>query len=384
MRTLFPVVVLLGCTTFGLAADPDWRPITRELLRREKTGFGGLCGVLVDHTTGHLWVNLSDRGMFLSTDQGKSWKRVSDHQPRGRTETPGCWMLDPTGKTRTMVTALVYGPPLAVGTDRATTWKYLHQSSAHSDWCAVDWARPGMKFILALRHESGGLLLASRDAGQSFVDIGKGYGPGWVFDTQTAVVATVKSKDRPRPSLLRTTDGARSFQSCGAYCPVGTNSAQALPRWRDGTLYWLVTDGLIATTDQGATWKKFAAPRDALYGPVFGKDARHLFILTRAGVVESADGGLDWSKPLPPPQALKGLGGLCWLEYDPASDTLYLMKMGSDLYRLTGGRRPTGEGGGAGAIPARPSLLGDKFRSHAEVHLIAGNSQTLLFPALLE
>jgi hypothetical protein len=31
---------------------------------------------------------------------------------------------------------------------------------------------------------------------------------------------------------------------------------------------------------------------------------------------------------------MKGLGGLTWLEYDPAHDVLYLMKMGSDLYRL--------------------------------------------------
>ncbi len=31
---------------------------------------------------------------------------------------------------------------------------------------------------------------------------------------------------------------------------------------------------------------------------------------------------------------MKGLGGLSWLEYDPQHDTLYLMKMGSDLYRL--------------------------------------------------
>jgi hypothetical protein len=337
--------------------------MTRELLRREKTGFGGLCGVLVDRKTGHLWVNLSDRGMFLSTDRGKSWKRVSDHQPRGRTETPGCWMLDPTGKTPAMVTALVYGSPLAVSTDRAATWKYLHQASAHADWCAVDWSQPGMKFILALRHEAGGLLLASRDAGRSFVEIGKGHGPGWVFDAQTAVVAAVKSKDRPTPCLLRTTDAARSFRPCGAYSPVGTNSAQALPRWRDGTLYWLVTDGLIATRDQGATWKKLGAPKDALYGPVFGKDARHLFILTRAGVCESADAGQHWSEPLPPPRALKGLGGLCWLDYDPASDTLYLMKMGSDLYRLTGSRRRPGAGRGEGATLPQTGPRCDEVRS---------------------
>ena len=128
-------------------------------------------------------------------------------------------------------------------------------------------------------------------------------------------------------------------QACGAFRPVGTNSAQALPKWRGGTLYWLVEGALIATTDKGATWKKVGKVKDAQYGPIFGKDAKHMFVLTKAGVVESTDGGATWSKPLAPPQAMKGIGGLSWLEYDPKNDGLYLMKMGSDLYRLARGKK---------------------------------------------
>src|SRR5262249_24491952 len=90
------------------AAEPDWQPVVTDLLKSEKTGFGGLCGVVVDHGTGDVWVNLSDRGMFHSRDQCKTWKRASAMQPKGRTETPGCWLLDPTGKSERMVTALVY------------------------------------------------------------------------------------------------------------------------------------------------------------------------------------------------------------------------------------------------------------------------------------
>jgi hypothetical protein len=326
--------ILLTCTTPLLAVGGGWYPLTTDLLKSEKTGFGGLCGVVVDHHTGGLWVNLSDRGMFFSKDQGKTWKRVSDTQPKGRTETPGCWLLDPTGKAFRMVTAMVYGSPIAVSADRAATWKYLSNRSSHIDWCAVDWTDPDMKFVLALKHEADGMLLSSTDGGQSFVEVGKGYGTGWVFDGQTAVVAAVKSKQTPTPHLLRTTDGGRTFKPCGAYSPVGRNSAQALPKWHAGKLYWLVERGLIATTDKGATWKKVGAVKDSQYGPVFGKDAKHMFVLTKAGVVESADGGASWSKPLPPPREMKGLGGLSWLEYDPTSDVLYLMKMGSDLYRL--------------------------------------------------
>jgi photosystem II stability/assembly factor-like uncharacterized protein len=338
-------LALLAGSAPALAADPGWRPVATGLLRAEKTGFGGLCGVLVDHRSGDLWVNLSDRGMFHSADGGKTWQRGGDRQPKGRTETPGCWLLDPTGKGGAMVTALVYGDPIAVSTDRAATWKYLEKKSAHIDWCAVDWADPGPKFVLALKHESGGLLLASADGGKSFAEVGKGFGPGWVFDGRTAVVATGGTKEAPRPGLLRTTDGGKTFKGCGDYRPVGRGSAQALPRWHGGTLYWLTDSGLIATSDKGATWRKVGEVRDALYGPVFGKDGKHLFVLTKAGVVESTDGGATWSKPLAPPKEMKGVGGLSWLEYDPRRDVLYLMKMGSDLYRLDRGDKQRAPGG---------------------------------------
>jgi photosystem II stability/assembly factor-like uncharacterized protein len=237
-----------------------------------------------------------------------------------------------------MVTALVYGSPIAVSTDQAAAWKYLDPKAGHADWCAVDWTDPDRKFVLALKHESGGLLLASHDGGKSFVEIGKGYGPGWVFDNRTAVIAQAKGKQVPRPNLLRTTDGGKTFKGCGAYSPVGVGSAQALPKWHAGTLYWLVEEGMIATTDGGATWKRVGQIKDAQYGPVFGSDAKHMFVLTKAGVVESIDGGATWSGPLVPPGDMKGLGGLSWLEYDPKNDVLYLMKMGSDLYRLSRGK----------------------------------------------
>ena len=96
-RLLCGVALFAGAAPLT-AADPEWRPVATNLLRAEKTGFGGLCGVLVDHRTGDLWVNLSDRGMFHSPDRGKTWKRVSGRQPKGRTETPGCWLLGPAAR----------------------------------------------------------------------------------------------------------------------------------------------------------------------------------------------------------------------------------------------------------------------------------------------
>ena len=162
------------------------------------------------------------------------------------------------------------------------------------------------------------------DAGKTFREVGKGYGPAWIFDNKTAVVAEVKTKE-----LLRTTDGGKTFQS------VAKHEIKTLPKWHDGALYWLMDNALFRTTDKGEKWAKLGDVKDARYGPIIGKDAKQLFVLTKDGVVESMDGGATWSKPLAPPKEMKGISALTWLEYDPVSDTLYLMKMTSELYKLS-------------------------------------------------
>jgi hypothetical protein len=184
-----------------------------------------------------------------------------------------------------------------------------------------------MKFILTLKHEADGLLLVSHDAGKSFDEVGKGYGPAWIFDAKTAVVAEMKSKPNPKPRLMRTTDAGKTFEPCGDF------HAKALPRWQKEILYWVVEGALIVTKDQGKSWTKVNDLKDGRCGPVFGKNADHLFVLTQAGIVESTDAGKTWSKAIPAPKEMKGIDLLSWIDYDPKSDTLYLMKMRSELYR---------------------------------------------------
>jgi photosystem II stability/assembly factor-like uncharacterized protein len=331
MRTL-STLLLITLTVPAQSQELQWQPMVADLLKSEKTGFGGLCGMVVDHSTGQIWINLSDRGFFTSTDQAKTFKRVSETQPKGRTEWPGCLMFDPTGgKIPTIVTALVYGSPISISNDRGQTWKYMDKASSHVDWCAVDWSDPEMKFVFALKHESGDLLIVSHDGGKSFTEVGKGYGPAWIFDNKTAVIAEARSKTKPKPGLLRTTDGGKTFQ------PAGEFSTRALPKWFDEQLYWLVEGALIATKDKGETWKKLGDIKDGQYGPIFGKDSKQMFVLTKTGIVESTDGGASWSKPIALPKGFR-VENLTWIDYDPKNDVLYLMKMTTDLYKLERGK----------------------------------------------
>jgi BNR/Asp-box repeat len=322
MQTKWALAVVLTILVAGAAAGADWEPITTDLIAREKPGYGGLSGVVVDHANGNIYVCLSDRGIFRSTDHGKTWERFGKDAFKGRTEWPGCFLLDPTGKTKRFLVALVYGAPITVGD--GGDWKTMAKDSAHVDYASVDWSDAEMKLVLTVKHEADGKLLISDDRGQTFREAGKGYGASWVFDSKTAVIAGVKTKE-----LLRTTDGGKSFSA------IGKHEIKTLPKWHDGALYWLMDDALYRTVDKGEKWEKLGAVNDARYGPIFGKDAKQLLVLTKEGIVESKDGGMTWSKPVAPPKEMKGTSGLTWLEYDPASDTLYLMKMGSELYKLS-------------------------------------------------
>jgi hypothetical protein len=323
--------MIMGLVLLALAMPAtagDWEPVTTKLLKKEKTGFGGLCGVVVDHGTGDLYVNLSDCGLFLSKDQGRTWVRPKGMEPfKGRTEWPGCMLFNPLSQNRHLLVALVYGAPAGIY-GAGPKPRLFDNKCSHVDWVALDWREKGGRFIVALKHESGGMLLVSRDGGKTFAEGGKGFGPAWIFDDQIAVAAELRSKDRPKPGLLRTTDAGKTWKRSADY------RAEALPRWRERTLYWLVEGALIATTDKGASWKKIGAVKDGKCGPIFGKTVKHMFVLTPAGIIETTDAGATWSKPLPLPKGMKGWSPLSWLDYDPIHDVLYVMKMGSELYKM--------------------------------------------------
>jgi hypothetical protein len=324
MRTSLILGALVLC---GLPAGAaEWQPITTDLLAKEKTGFGGLSGVVVDHASGDIYVCLSDCGVFRSADKGKTWERFGKEAFKGRTESPGCFLLDPTGKSRRFLIALVYGAPVMIAD--GGEWKPLAKEANHVDHASLNWGDEP-KLVMTVKHESDGKLLLSDDGGKSFREVGKGYGHSWVFDGKTGVIATVKTKEQAGGELLRTTDGGKTFLS------VGKHEIKTIPKWHDGALYWLMDGALYKSADKGEKWDKLGDVKDARYGPIFGKDVKQMFVLTGAGVVESTDGGATWSQPVAPPKELKGISPLTWLEYDPASDTLYIMKMGSELYKLS-------------------------------------------------
>jgi hypothetical protein len=63
-----------------------------------------------------------------------------------------------------------------------------------------------------------------------------------------------------------------------------------------------------------------------------------MLVLTGREIVETTDGGAGWTIRIELPKELKGVSALTWLDYDPVHDVVYVMKMGSQLYKLARGK----------------------------------------------
>jgi hypothetical protein len=77
----------------------------------------------------------------------------------------------------------------------------------------------------------------------------------------------------------------------------------------------------------GETWKEVRAHAKKT------RDPKHLFVLAETSIKESRDGGASWLKPISLPKGFL-VTSSTWVEYDATNDVVYLMKPGSDLYKL--------------------------------------------------
>src|SRR5262249_5612982 len=107
-KILICMFAMLAAIAPSAAEEPAWQAMLGDLPKTERAGFGGLCGFCIDRKTGDVIVNISDRGFYRSTDGAKTFQRISNSQPKGRTEEPGCFRIDPTGTSQTSASAIVY------------------------------------------------------------------------------------------------------------------------------------------------------------------------------------------------------------------------------------------------------------------------------------
>src|SRR5262249_54042278 len=75
------------------------------------------------------------------------------------------------------------------------------------------------------------------------------------------------------------------------------------------------------------TWKEVRAHAEKK------RDPRHLFVLAETCIKESRGGGVRLLTPISLPRDFV-VTSSTWVEYDATNDVVYLMKPGSDLYKL--------------------------------------------------
>ena len=312
------VLAVAGALVFAedAPAGADWVNISDAVVAKIADGggkpgaFGPTAGVTVDPSTGDVFMVVNDNGLFRSSDKGKTFENVADGKTvGGRGETAFALQMDPAGKH--LACFMVYGAS-AVTPDGGKTWNVFKQT--HYDFGAVDWT--DCKTLVALRHESGGLLTVTADGGATWKDLQKGFKGIGVFDAKT-FVATKEKED----GLFRSTDSGVSWTKVSDLRPAGF----VMQNYK-GVGYWTSEAGLIVSKDKGAKWAIQGVAMKGFEGPFFGKDESQIVVVNSGGFHESADGGKTWklAAPLPAGWAPDRMTLCAW---DPGANVFYISRM---------------------------------------------------------
>lgn len=289
---------------------------------------GETAGVVCDPATGDVYLVIPGQGLWKSTDQAKTFARIDDRHVGGRCETSAALQFDPAGGR---LACFMLDGKCALTPDAGKTWMPMTDVGRNWDYAAVDWSAPQVKTIFAARHESGGQLYLSTDAGRTWnklmadPEFDKTGGLG-IFDDKT-LVYTEKGK-----GIQRSSDAGATWTKVSDLEPWGR-----VVRIHKGTAYWLSKDGLIVSKDKGATWSKQGAPVDASIGPMIDlKNDKHLAAAGAKGIFETSDGGESWKlvAPLPEKFDVPKAGWFTNVAWDPSRGIYYVSHMGKAGYKL--------------------------------------------------
>jgi photosystem II stability/assembly factor-like uncharacterized protein len=341
LPALFASLLVLNSTAAEPApAKSKWESVSDAALRQlaaegKKTDWPGeTAGVVVDATTGDVYMIIAGQGVWKSTDRAQSFQRCDGGSIGGRCESAYSLNIDPRGGR--LACFMLDGKCGWTG-DGGRTWHPFTDVGRNWDYAAVDWSAPEIKTIFAGLHESGGQVMFSDDGGKSWrlvfkdPEFDKSGGLG-VFDDKT-LVYTQKGK-----GIERSLDAGRTWTKVSDLQPIGR-----LVRISNGRAYWLGKEGLLISTDKGQTWAVQGNAVEASIGPFFDpRNEKNIAVAGVKGIFRTSDGGETWTKiaDLPPGADIPKPGWYSNVAWDPTSDIYYVSKMGKPTYRLRVGQAP--------------------------------------------
>jgi photosystem II stability/assembly factor-like uncharacterized protein len=317
MKTL--AVIFLSALAAHAA---EWVNISDEVTSKVKPGYTGpTAGVTVDPASGDVFMVVNDQGLWKSGDQGTTFVRVDGTNVSGRCETGWALNMDPDG--RRLFCFMIYGSS-AMTLDGGKSW--MKSKISHLDFGSVDWDDTA-KRVLALRHESGGMLTTSDDGGAAWKDLEKGFSGCGVFDRKTFVATKAKEK-----GIFRSDDSGMTWTKVSESTPVA-----ATPVVYRGTGYWCDGTNVLVSKDKGATWTSLLLASDKpfsiIFGPLFGKTDQHFVVVGKGGLLETKDGGKTFTTAAPLPTGF-GTGRVgpnyAW---DPKHDIFYASQMTKPTFK---------------------------------------------------
>jgi photosystem II stability/assembly factor-like uncharacterized protein len=250
-------------------------------------------GVAVDRTTGAVFVVLNGSGeIWRSPDKGQTFARIDGGKISGRCETGWSLNVDPNDGRR-MACFMIYGRG-GFTLDGGKTWRPFDPGPC--DFAAVDWSAAEPKVMLGNQHDGGGRALLSKDAGKTWKLVaagvesraGSSLGLG-VVDSRTLLLHR-----RDDSGIERSSDDGKTWTQVSTLNPTSRVAVVF-----KGLVYWAGSKGLLLSTDQGKTWRVQGAPLDAIQGPFFGENEKHIVVVGSKGFCETKDGGETWRNVLP-------------------------------------------------------------------------------------
>jgi photosystem II stability/assembly factor-like uncharacterized protein len=320
-------------------ADAHWVDISSPIVQKltadgQKLAWPGeSAGVAVDPARGDVYLIVAGLGIWKSTDQGKTFARVDGGKVGGRCETSFALNVDSAGQR---LACFMLDGKCAWSGDSGRTWNAFTDVGRNWDYAAVDWSADGVKSIFAALHESGGQVMFSGDGGQSWsklfkdAEFDKTGGLG-IFGDKT-LVYTQKGK-----GIQRSTDAGQTWTKVADREPIGR-----VVRIYQDKAYWLASEGLLVSADQGVTWSVQGKPVEASIGPSINpKNDKQIVVAGVKGIFRSDDGGETWQPITPLPAGFEKLPKAGWftnVAWDPVHDVYYTSLMGKPTYRLERGK----------------------------------------------
>jgi len=292
---------------------------------------GGCAGTAVNRLNGDVLVNMVGHGLWKSSDQGRTWARLDGGVISGRGECGWSVQVDQNDPKRVAVFSLDGDAGYTVD---GKHWKKFTSLGRNWDFGSVDWASPAASVILVGKHESGGEVYKSADAGATWTKLPIVMDPVkkmdecmiGVMDETTFIYSYANG-------IHRSTDAGATWTQVSASQP-----RSKIPVLFKKTHYLCTSEGLIASHDLGATWHTQGEAVDIWQGPFFGADEKTMVAAGPQGIYKTTDGGKTWTKisGLRPNLnqhfsfATKWYGCYSW---DPVNDAIYTTCMSHPAFK---------------------------------------------------